>query len=42
MKKKNLISLLLLMAVILFGQCRTCDCSYQPKKAKVTHPWVKR
>ena len=42
MKIKILIPILLLMAAIIFSQCKTCNCSYQPKKAKVSQTWSKR
>lgn len=41
MKKKLVIPLVLIMAAIMFSQCKTCNCGYQPKKAAVSRPWIK-
>ncbi|MEI7423854.1 MAG: hypothetical protein WCK18_17260 [Prolixibacteraceae bacterium] len=41
MKKLLLIFSLLLVVAILFVQCKSCGCTYQPKAAKKTHTWQK-
>lgn len=42
MKIKLILLMLLLLAAIIFSQCKSCNCSYQPKKAKTARTWVNR
>lgn len=40
MKTKQLIPLILLMAALLFANCKSCNCGFKPPKAKNT-AWTK-
>lgn len=42
MKPTKIILLLLILAGLTFAQCKSCDCGYQPKKASIKRPWVKK
>ncbi len=42
MKKSIVIFSLLLAIALLFAQCKSCGCDYQPKKAKQNKVWQKR
>ncbi len=42
MKKSIVICSLLLVTAILFAQCKSCGCTYQPKAAKRANTWSKR
>jgi|GEM_PF-2275961 len=42
MKLRKIIPVVLILMCIIFSQCKSCDCSYQPKKASVKQTWVKK
>lgn len=42
MKPKKIILITVVLASVIFSQCKSCDCGYQPKKASVKRPWVKK
>jgi hypothetical protein len=42
MKSRLIIPAMILMAMLLLTSCKTCNCGYQPPKAKVNSTWIKR
>ena len=42
MKAKLIIPFMIILAALLLVKCKSCDCGFQPPKAKKVNTWVKR